>query len=195
MFLDNSLLVNQQKLEGIEKDITCPICQGILNDPYFCIKCQNNFCYKCISKYKLNNTKCPFRCENANYIKNIFLNKIFSELLKFKCAKECDEVIPYKEVNTHFEQCKKEDFKEKYFESATQVEILKVQIEDYKVMEEELEDIKNEKNDLFRKLKQELDLDEDYDYYDEEYEIFEKIKELKTEIENLREENENLKNT
>ena len=27
----------------------------------------------------------------------------------------------------------KEDFKEKYFESATQVEILKVQIEDYKV--------------------------------------------------------------
>ena len=195
MFLDNSLLVNQQKLEGIEKDITCPICQGILNDPYFCTKCQNNFCYKCISKYKLNNTKCPFRCENVDYIKNIFLNKIFSELLKFKCAKGCDEVIPYKEVNTHFENCKKEDFKEKYFESATQVEILKVQIEDYKDMENELEDIQNEKKDLFRKLKQELDLDEDFDYYDEENLILEKIKELKTEIENLREENENLKNT
>ena len=62
-------------------------------------------------------------------------------------------------------------------------------------MENEFEDIQNEKKDLFRKLKQELDLDEDFDYYDEEYEILEKIKELKTEIENLREENENLKNT
>jgi hypothetical protein len=50
MNLDNSLLVNQKKLEGIEKDITCPICQGIINDPYFCNKCQNNFCRKCIKK-------------------------------------------------------------------------------------------------------------------------------------------------
>lgn len=50
MYLDSSLLVNKQKLEGIEKDITCPICQGIINDPYFCNKCQNNFCNKCISK-------------------------------------------------------------------------------------------------------------------------------------------------
>ena len=179
MFLDNSLLINQQKFEGIEKDITCPICQGILNDPYFCTKCQNNFCYKCINKYKLNNKKCPFRCKNANYIKNLFLNKIFSELLKFKCSKGCDEIIPYKEVNIHYENCKKEDFKEKYLESATQVEILKVQIEDYKDMEKELEAIQNEKKNFINELKKELDLDEDLEYYDEENEILEKIRELK----------------
>ena len=35
MFLDSSLLVNQKKLEGKEKDITCPICQGIVNDLIF----------------------------------------------------------------------------------------------------------------------------------------------------------------
>ena len=52
MFLDNNLLVNKDKLKGIEEDITCPICQGILNDPYFCNKCQNNFCNNCITKYK-----------------------------------------------------------------------------------------------------------------------------------------------
>ena len=55
MYLDNSLLVNKKKLEGIEKDITCPICQGIINDPYFCIKCQNNFCCKCIKQWEQNN--------------------------------------------------------------------------------------------------------------------------------------------
>ena len=47
MYLDSSLLVNQKKLEAIEKDITCPICQAIINDPYFCDKCQNNFCFVC----------------------------------------------------------------------------------------------------------------------------------------------------
>ena len=179
MFLDNSLLVNQQKLEGIEKDITCPICKGILNDPYFCIKCQNNFCYKCINKYKLTNKKCPFRCENTNYIKNIFLNKIFPELLKFKCEKGCDEIIPYKEVNTHNKNCKKEDFKEKYFESATQVEILKIQIEDYKVMENELENIQNGKRDFISKLINELNIDEEFEDDDYEYEILEKIRDYK----------------
>ena len=191
MFLDNTLLVNQQKLEGIEKDITCPICQGILNDPYFCIKCQNNFCYKCINKYKLNNTKCPFRCKNPNYIKNLFLNRIFIELLKFKCAKGCDKIIPYKEVNTHYENCKKDDFKEKYLDSATQVEILKVQIEDYKVMENEFEDLKNEKKDLISKLKKELEDEEgEDDEYNDDYDvdqILEKIRELKRNIEDLRE--------
>ena len=43
---------------------------------------------------------------------------------------------------------KKEDFKEKYLESSTQVEILKVQIEDYK----------NEKKNFIKELKRELDL-------------------------------------
>ena len=74
---------------------------------------------------------------------------------------------------------KKEDFKEKYLESATQVEILKVQIEDYKDMEKELEDIQNEKKNFINELKKELDLDEDLEYYDEENEILEKIRELK----------------
>ena len=70
MYLDSSLLVNQKKFEGIEKDITCPICQGILNIPYFCNKCQNNFCNICINKWKEKNQKCPFRCESPEYIEN-----------------------------------------------------------------------------------------------------------------------------
>ena len=151
MNLDNSLLVNQKKLEGIEKDITCPICQEIINDPYFCNKCQNNFCRKCIKKWELSNKKCPFKCKNPEYTSNRFLNKIFSELLKFTSQKSCDE----QDTNDHFENCNKEDFKSKYYESQTQVEILKVQIENYNDIQNELEkedncNLRNKINDILK---------------------------------------------
>ena len=154
MYLDNSLLVNKKKLEGIEKDITCPICQGIINNPYFCIQCQNNFCCKCIKKWEQNNKNCPFRCNNPKYTSNRFLNNIFSELLKFKCQKGCDEVISYNDINSHYENCNKEDFKSKYYESLTQVEILKVQIENYNDIKNELEETQERKEELENELEE-----------------------------------------
>ena len=148
MYLDSSLLVNKKKLEGIEEEITCPICQGIINDQYFCNKCQNNFCNKCIKTWEQKNQNCPFRCNNPEYTHNLFLNKIFSELLKFKCQKGCDEVISYKDIDNHYKNCKKEDFESKYYESQTQVEILKVQIENYNDMQKELDQIQERKEEL-----------------------------------------------
>jgi chromosome segregation ATPase len=193
MYLDSSLLVNQKKLEGIENDITCPICQGIINDPYFCLKCQNNFCNKCIKEWEQKNQNCPFRCNNPEYTFNRFLNKIFSKLLKFKCQKGCDEIISYKDVNNHYENCKKEDFKSKYYESQTQVEILKVQIENYndiqnelnqtqernEELENELEEVKEEKNSLENKIDE---LNERIDYLENE----------PNKLEDLQKENEDL---
>ena len=195
MYLDSSLLVNQKKLEGIENDITCPICQGIINDPYFCLKCQNNFCNKCIKEWEQKNQNCPFRCNNPEYTFNRFLNKIFSKLLKFKCQKGCDEIISYKDVNNHYENCKKEDFKSKYYESQTQVEILKVQIENYndiqnelnqtqernEELENELEEVKEEKNSLENKIDE---LNERIDYLANE----------PNKLEDLQKDNEDLAN-
>jgi len=154
MYLDSSLLVNKKKLEGIEEDITCPICQGIINDPYFCNKCQNNFCNKCIKTWEQKNKKCPFKCKNPKYTHNLFLNKIFSELLKLKCQKGCDEVISYKDVNDNYENCKKEDFESKYYESQTQIEILKVQIENYNDIQNELNQAKERKEELENELEE-----------------------------------------
>ena len=181
MYLDTSLLVNSKKFEGIEKDITCPICQGIINDPYFCNKCQNNFCSKCINKWKYNNAKCPFRCLSPIYIQNKFLTRIFSELLKFKCQKGCDEIISYNNISTHFENCKNENFKEKYYESATKVEILKVQLEDLNDIKEELYQTKNALEDI-KERNTELENE------------LEEIKERNTELENELEEVKNDKN-
>ena len=188
MYLDSSLLVNREKLEGLEKEITCPICQGIMNDPYFCNKCQNNFCRKCIKKWELSNQKCPFKCKNPEYTCNRFLNKIFSELLKLKSQNGNDEVISY--------NCKKEDFKSKYYESQTQVEILKVQIENYndiqnelnqaqerkEKLENELEEIKEEKSSLENKVDE---LNERIDDLENEFGFRDELEDLQKENEDL----------
>ena len=189
MYLDTSLLVNSKKFEGIEKDITCPICQGIINDPYFCNKCQNNFCSKCINKWKDNSTKCPFRCLSPIYIQNKFLTRIFSELLKFKCQKGCDEIISYNNMSTHFENCKNENFKEKYYESATKVEILKVQLEDLNDIKEELDQTKNELEEIKERnteLENELEevKNDKNDYENRNNELIEENEELESNIEN-----------
>ena len=189
MYLDTSLLVNSKKFEGIEKDITCPICQGIINDPYFCNKCQNNFCSKCINKWKDNNAKCPFRCLSPIYIQNKFLTRIFSELLKFKCQKGCGEIISYNNISTHFENCKNENFKEKYYESATKVEILKVQLEDLNDIKEELYQTKNELEEIKeRNTELENELEEvknDKNYFENRNnELIEENEELENTIEN-----------
>ena len=186
MNLDNSLLVNQKKLEGIEKDITCPICQGIINDPYFCNKCQNNFCRKCIKKWELNNKKCPFKCKNPEYTSNRFLNKIFSELLKFTSQKSCDE----QDTNDHFENCNKEDFKSKYYESQTQVEILKVQFENYNDIKNELNQTQERKEELENELEEIKEEKRDLEYKIEDLE--ERINDLENELE--KEDNCNLRN-
>ena len=148
MYLDPSLLVNQKKFEGIENDITCPICQGIINNPYFCSKCQNNFCNNCINKWKENNIKCPFRCKNPDYIESKFLKRILSELIKFKCQKGCEKIISYNKVNTHYKNCTKENYQEKYYESLTKIEILKVQMENYNDIKKELEEKKDELEEI-----------------------------------------------
>ena len=187
MYLETSLLVDQKKFEGIEKDITCPICQGVINDPFFCDKCQNNFCKKCIKKWKDNNPKCPFRCISPEYIQNKFLIRIFSELLKFRCQKGCDKIISYNDMNTHYENCEKENFKEKYYESATQVEILKVQVENLNDIQSELNDTKNDLEQAQERIEElEGELEEvkenrdEYKYNAEE--LNEKIEELEDQL-------------
>jgi len=187
MYLETSLLVDQKKFEGIEKDITCPICQGVINDPFFCDKCQNNFCKKCIKKWRDNNPKCPFRCISPEYIQNKFLTRIFSELLKFRCQKGCDKIISYNDMNTHYENCEKENFKEKYYESATQVEILKVQVENLNDIQSELNDTKNDLEQAQERIEElEGELEEvkekrdDYRYNAEE--LNEKVEELENQL-------------
>ena len=192
MYLDSSLLVDQKKLEGIEKDITCPICQGVINDPFFCNKCQNNFCKKCINKWRNNNPKCPFRCISPEYVQNKFYSRIFSELLKFRCQKGCEKIISYNDVDTHYENCEKENFKEKYYECATKVEILKVQVENYNDIQDELNETKNnldQANERIEELENELEeVKDNRNYYQDRVDkLEEQVEDLEDQIEGYNE--------
>ena len=138
MTLNSFLLVDNKKNDNIEKDITCPVCQSIIKDPYFCNKCQNNFCGTCIKKWETLNKECPYKCQQPEYIPNRFLSKILPELLKFKCWKDCEKINSSKDADNHYENDEKEDFKEKYNECATQIDVLKVLSNNYKDIEDKL---------------------------------------------------------
>ena len=138
MTLNSFLLVDKKKNDNIEKDITCQVCQGIIKDPYFCNKCQNNFCATCIKKWETINKVCPYKCQQPEYIPNRFLSKILPELLKFKCGKDCEKINSSKDADNHYENGEKEDFKEKYNELVPQIDALKVVSENYKDTEDKL---------------------------------------------------------
>jgi len=148
MFIDSQLLINRNKFQGIEKFITCSICEGIVNIPYECLECQNNFCKNCIEKWKIKNNNCPFRCKEINFIHNRFLENILSELLKFKCEKECDEIITYKNINKHYNgECKNIlnfDYKEKFEELSLEFAKLTVKNEELLEKNKELKRITDE---------------------------------------------------
>ena len=148
MFIDSQLLINKNKFKGIEKYILCPICEGIVNIPYECLECQNNFCKNCIEKWKLKNNNCPFRCKELNLIHNRFLENILSELLKFKCDKECDEIINYKDIDKHYNGLCKNivnyDYKEKFEELSLEFTKLTLKCED---LIEKNKDLTNKTNE------------------------------------------------
>jgi anti-sigma regulatory factor (Ser/Thr protein kinase) len=160
MFIDSQLLINKNKFKGIEKFILCPICEGIVNIPYECLECQNNFCKNCIEKWKLKNNNCPFRCKEFNLIHNRFLENILSELLKFRCDKECDEIINYKDINKHYNgECKNivnYDYKEKFEEISLEFTKLTVKyenlIESNKDLKEKTNEAIREKNNILERF-------------------------------------------
>ena len=88
---------------GFKDSVICPICSNILINPVMCMNCQNAYCQKCIDGWSKKDNKCPNRCENPNYKKNIEKNNILSKL-KFKCQK-CGEEILYNNVKSHLESC------------------------------------------------------------------------------------------
>ena len=44
MFIDSSLIINVDYYKTIEKDVKCPICSGIINQPIQCDSCKHNMC-------------------------------------------------------------------------------------------------------------------------------------------------------
>ena len=64
--IDKELIANPIVSFPIADILTCHICQGLVSDPVTCTGCENNFCRRCIQKWKAKgNDSCIFRCKNA----------------------------------------------------------------------------------------------------------------------------------
>ena len=91
--------------QAILNELECPICLKILDNPYYCLKCNRHFCYNCISSQK----ECPFRCSDKLEIAGI--NRLFSNILnqtELKCINEkngCKEIILFEKYENHLKEC------------------------------------------------------------------------------------------
>ena len=100
-FINNETIIKDDIYNVIKDSITCPICYNILKEPVMCMKCQNSFCKKCVDK--MENIKCPNKCEEPNYQKSMMKINILVKL-KFKC-KYCKSIMSYEDALKHKNVC------------------------------------------------------------------------------------------
>ena len=93
-----------------EEKFTCLIHYGIIDDPYECISCKNNFCHKCINNVLKTQNKCPL-CVASPFLyrENISLKRILQDI-KFICQNCGKSFKNEDEYNSHTENCKIEKY-------------------------------------------------------------------------------------
>ena len=84
------------------------MCGSIYDNPISCKSCSDFFCLNCIEKYaKKNNNNCicgeTLRIKEAHKIIRALLDKYSFHCEKF--LKGCQEIIPYKNLKNHYENC------------------------------------------------------------------------------------------
>ena len=100
-FINNDTIIKDEIYDTFKDSISCPICYNIFIEPIMCIKCQNSFCKQCIDK--MEDIKCPNKCEEPNYQKSNAKHDILTNL-KFKC-KYCKTTIKYDDAYNHKNVC------------------------------------------------------------------------------------------
>ena len=103
-FINDNTIIKDDIYNMFKDSFTCFLCKNILIDPIICMKCQIDFCNKCIENWIKNENKCPKGCVEPNYQKSLLKNELLSKL-KFKCTK-CGAHILYQEVKKHHDECK-----------------------------------------------------------------------------------------
>ena len=122
MELDKDLIENLNEIKIFESEIYCPICQCILINPYKCTKCENSFCFTCITKWKQISNTCPFKCKDAEFTESKLIQQLLSKL-KVKCPNNCGEILLYNNYILHLEEeCPNVDYKTKVIKMKEQIE-------------------------------------------------------------------------
>ncbi len=100
-YIENITSFSENILESLE----CPLCAGIVNNPYECRKCQTLYCQECWKQLEISNKGCVMRCENPIIEKaNKFVFGLLEKLL-LKCPL-CEEGgLNYQKFLLHYECC------------------------------------------------------------------------------------------
>ena len=102
-YINKETLVKNEISQLFETSVICFLCKNILIKPFMCMKCQNNYCKKCIDNWREKNENCPNGCDSPSYKDSLAKKDILSKL-KFNCLK-CGEEIPYDDSENHHNSC------------------------------------------------------------------------------------------
>lgn len=104
-YITDDCIIEDELYKSIKNLIKCNICQKIIKDPIRCKSCQNSYCKACIDNWIKNQNKCPNECQNPEYIKNLEIPALLTNI-KYLC-KNCKQEIKYYDVESHLKEgCK-----------------------------------------------------------------------------------------
>ena len=100
-YIKEEFIVKNDIYKTLKDDLYCPVCEELMVIPMECSKCQNNYCEKCIKKWKEKGGGCPNRCTSPEFKKVIDKKRMILKI-KFKCAKGCGAELFFEDFNNHY---------------------------------------------------------------------------------------------
>ena len=100
-YVNDETIIKDDKFEVFKEYIVCPICACLMIEPVMCFSCQNNYCKKCIEKWKERGGECPNKCSNPIFKDVIGRNRLISKF-KFKCINGCGAEILFDDIKNHY---------------------------------------------------------------------------------------------
>ena len=89
--------------ENILVSLECPICAGIVNNPYECKTCQTIYCQECWKQLEISNKGCVMRCKNPVVEKaNKFVFGLLDKIL-LKCPLCQEGGLSYQKFLLHYD--------------------------------------------------------------------------------------------
>ena len=104
--------INEDYIENIDSfsenilvTLECPICAGIVNNPYECKTCQTIYCQECWKQLEISNKGCVMRCKNPVVEKaNKFVFGLLDKIL-LQCPLCHTGGLSYQKFLLHYDCC------------------------------------------------------------------------------------------
>ena len=104
--------INEDYIENIDSfsenilvSLECPICAGIVNNPYECKTCQTIYCQECWKQLEISNKGCVMRCKNPTVEKaNKFVFGLLDKIL-LQCPLCHTGGLSYQKFLLHYDCC------------------------------------------------------------------------------------------